>query len=125
MFKFLFNTFFCINNHLYLIFSVLIIICSGFFSSFLTLCRPPIDTKNVLNTTNVNTTYDLSKAANSDDLILKADGTAQDTITFEGEANTVKVELHDNRYRKIWTLVALRNIKEGEELTVYYTFYTV
>ena len=46
-------------------------------------------------------------------------------INHSNEANTVKVELHDDRYRKIWTLVALRNIKGGEEITVHYTFYTV
>ena len=46
-------------------------------------------------------------------------------INHSNEANTVKVELHDDRYRKIWTLVALRNIKPEEELTVRYTFYNV
>jgi len=46
-------------------------------------------------------------------------------INHSNEANTVKVELHDDRYRRIWTLVALKNIKEGEELTLSYTFYHV
>jgi len=46
-------------------------------------------------------------------------------INHANEANTVKVELHDDRYRKIWTLVALRNIKPEEELTVRYTFYNI
>jgi len=46
-------------------------------------------------------------------------------INHSNEANTVKVELHDDRYRKIWTLVALRNIKPEEELTVRYTFYNI
>ena len=46
-------------------------------------------------------------------------------INHSNEANTVKVELHDDRYRKIWTLVALRNIKPKEELTVCYTFYNI
>ena len=46
-------------------------------------------------------------------------------INHSNEANIVKVELHDDRYRKVWTLVALKNIKEGEELTVHYTFYNV
>ena len=46
-------------------------------------------------------------------------------INHSNEANIVKVELHDDRYRKIWTLVALRNIKPEEELTVRYTFYNI
>ena len=46
-------------------------------------------------------------------------------INHANDANVVKVELHDDRYRKIWTLVALRNIKKGEELTVRYTFYNI
>ena len=46
-------------------------------------------------------------------------------INHSNEANIVKVELHDDKYRKVWTLVALKNIKEGEELTVHYTFYNV
>ncbi len=40
---------------------------------------------------NDNTTYILGKAAGSTDLILKADGTAQDTITFSGTTNEVTV----------------------------------
>ena len=46
-------------------------------------------------------------------------------INHSNDANTVKVELHDDRYKKKWSLVALRNIKEGEELTVHYTFYNI
>ena len=46
-------------------------------------------------------------------------------FNHSNEANIVKVELHDDRYRKVWTLVALKNIKEGEELTVHYTFYNI
>ena len=38
-----------------------------------------------------NTTYILGKAAGSTDLILKADGTAQDTITFSGTTNQVAI----------------------------------
>ncbi|NRB36529.1 MAG: hypothetical protein HRU31_17725, partial [Rhodobacteraceae bacterium] len=66
-------------------------------------------------TTNVNTTYDLSKAANSDDLILKADGTAQDTITFEGEANTVKV---DNSVADKYTFTLQDDVEIDNNLTV-------
>ena len=54
-------------------------------------------------------------------------------INHSGEANTVKVELEINESddpllkvaTKKWNLVALRNIKEGEELTVKYTFYDI
>jgi len=46
-------------------------------------------------------------------------------INHSNDSNVVKVELHDNKYTKKWDLVALRNIKEGEELTVRYTFYKV
>ena len=54
-------------------------------------------------------------------------------INHSNDANTVKVELRINNEddpllkiaTKKWNLVALRNIKEGEELTVRYTFYNV
>jgi len=46
-------------------------------------------------------------------------------INHSEDANVVKVELHDDRYKKRWDLIALRNIKEGEEITVRYTFYAV
>jgi len=46
-------------------------------------------------------------------------------INHSNDANTVKVELHDERYKKKWNLVALKNIKAGEELTVHYTFYNI
>tara|TARA_R100001132_G_C3190843_1_gene42826 strand:- start:65 stop:376 length:312 start_codon:yes stop_codon:yes gene_type:complete len=45
-------------------------------------------------------------------------------INHADEANCVKVELKEEKYKK-WSLVTLRNIKEGEELTVSYTFYKV
>ena len=54
-------------------------------------------------------------------------------INHSDDANVVKAELlmtnHDNPslkfdYKK-WNLITLRNIKEGEELTVKYTFYKV
>ena len=49
-------------------------------------------------------------------------------INHSGDANCVKVELHMTNekfdYRK-WNLVTLQDIKEGEELTVLYTFYKV
>ena len=54
-------------------------------------------------------------------------------INHSGNANCVKVELRmtnqdkpDLKFNyKKWNLVTLRDIKEGEELTVRYTFYKV
>ena len=54
-------------------------------------------------------------------------------INHSDDANVVKVELRidekDDPLLKVatkkWNLVALRDIKEGEELTVRYTFYNV
>ncbi len=42
---------------------------------------------------NTNTTYDLNKAAASGDLVLSADGTAQDTISFAGTANEIEIDI--------------------------------
>ena len=54
-------------------------------------------------------------------------------INHSNDANTVKVELRINGEddpllkvaTKKWNLIALRDIKEGEELTVRYTFYDI
>ena len=54
-------------------------------------------------------------------------------INHSGDANTVKVELKingsDDPLLKIatkkWNLITLKDIKEGEELTVRYTFYDI
>ena len=46
-------------------------------------------------------------------------------VNHANDANCVKVELRDNQYLKKWSLVALRDIKEGEELTLRYTFYNI
>ena len=49
-------------------------------------------------------------------------------INHGGDANCVKVELrmtNDKLDYKKWNLVTLQDIKEGEELTVRYTFYKV
>ena len=46
-------------------------------------------------------------------------------VNHANDANCVKVELRDNQYQKKWSLVALRDIKEGEELTLRYTFYNI
>ena len=49
-------------------------------------------------------------------------------INHSGDANCVKVELRMTNekfdYQK-WNLVVLQDIKEGEELTVRYTFYKI
>jgi len=42
---------------------------------------------------NTNTTYGLDKAAGSANLILAADGTAQDTIVFAGTTNQIEVDV--------------------------------
>ena len=46
-------------------------------------------------------------------------------INHANDANCVKVELRESLEFKAkhWTLVALRDIKKGEELTLRYTFY--
>ena len=49
-------------------------------------------------------------------------------INHSGDANCVKVELRMTNEKfdyKKWNLVVLQDIKEGEELTVKYTFYKV
>ena len=49
-------------------------------------------------------------------------------INHSSDANCVKVELHMKNEKfdyKKWNLVTLQDIKEGEELTVRYTFYNV
>ena len=46
-------------------------------------------------------------------------------INHANDANCVKVEFNDAKYEEKWNLITLRNIKEGEELTVSYTFYKV
>ena len=49
-------------------------------------------------------------------------------INHSGDANCVKVELQMMNEKfdyKKWNLVTLQDIKEGEELTVRYTFYNV
>ena len=49
-------------------------------------------------------------------------------INHSGDANCVKVQLRMTNekfdYQK-WNLVTLQDIKEGEELTVRYTFYKI
>ena len=45
-------------------------------------------------------------------------------INHSNTPNTLKVELKEDKYKK-WNLIATKDIKEGEELTVRYTFYNV
>ena len=45
-------------------------------------------------------------------------------INHANDANCVKVALREDKYKR-WNLVTVRNIKEGEELTVRYTFYNI
>ena len=48
-------------------------------------------------------------------------------INPSNDPNCVKVELQDDETLKTkkWTLVTLRDIKEGEEITLRYTFYKI
>ena len=46
-------------------------------------------------------------------------------INHSDEDNCVKTELRDERYTKKWNLITLKNIKEGEEITLRYTFYSL
>ena len=48
-------------------------------------------------------------------------------INHSNDPSCVKIELQDDETLKTkkWTLVTLRDIKEGEELTLRYTFYKI
>ena len=48
-------------------------------------------------------------------------------INHSNDPNCVKVELQNDETLKTkkWTLVTLRDIKEGEEITLRYTFYKI
>ena len=46
-------------------------------------------------------------------------------INHAEDNNCVKTELRDENFTKKWNLMTLRNIKEGEELTLKYTFYDI
>ena len=46
-------------------------------------------------------------------------------VNHANDANCVKVELRDEQYQKKWSLVTLKDIKKGEELTLRYTFYNI
>jgi len=46
-------------------------------------------------------------------------------INHSNTPNVVKVELRDEKYTKKWSLVSLRDLKKGEEITIRYTFYNI
>ena len=49
-------------------------------------------------------------------------------INHSNTPNCAKIELHangDETFKKKWNLVTLQDIKNGEELTLRYTFYNV
>ena len=46
-------------------------------------------------------------------------------INHSDEDNCVQTELRDERYTKKWNLITLKDIKEGEEITLRYTFYNL
>ena len=46
-------------------------------------------------------------------------------INNSDDENCIKTELRDEDFTKKWNLIALKNIKKGEELTLKYTFYRV
>ena len=76
-------------------------------------------TSGIAQGTNLGTTH------------IKVDGTIFRTplggfINCDENANCVKVEMRtEGSITDKWNLLTLRNIKEGEELTLKYTFYTV
>ena len=75
-------------------------------------------TKGIGQATNLGTTHIKIK----DEIIRTPLG---GFINHAEDNNCVKTELRDENFTKKWNLITLRNIKEGEELTLEYTFYKV
>ena len=75
-------------------------------------------TKGIGQATNLGTTHIKIK----DEIIRTPIG---GFINHAEDNNCVKTELRDENFTKKWNLISLRNIKEGEELTLKYTFYDV
>ena len=75
-------------------------------------------TKGIGQATNLGTTHIKIK----DEIIRTPLG---GFINHAEDNNCVKTELRDENFTKKWNLISLRNIKEGEELTLKYTFYDV
>ena len=46
-------------------------------------------------------------------------------INHAEDNNCVKTELRDENFTKKWNLITLRDIKQGDELTLKYTFYKI
>ena len=76
---------------------------------------------------------DIKQATNLGVTHIKIDDTIVRTplggfINHSNTPNCVKVELHANGqepFRKKWSLVTTKDIKNGEEITLRYTFYHV
>ena len=75
-------------------------------------------TKGIGQATNLGTTHIKIK----DEIIRTPLG---GFINHAEDNNCVKTELRDENFTKKWNLISLRNIKEGEELRLKYTFYDV
>ena len=78
--------------------------------------------------TNLGITHMRMACLNNKEIILRTP--LGGFINHSNIANAVKVELKTGQddptcLTKKWSLVTLRNIKEGEELTLKYTFYKV
>ena len=77
------------------------------------------------------TTASIAQGTNLGTTHIKVDGEIFRTplggfINCDENANCVKVEMRaEGSITDKWNLVTLRNIKEGEELTLKYTFYKV
>tara|TARA_R100001143_G_C3230774_1_gene74599 strand:+ start:60 stop:401 length:342 start_codon:yes stop_codon:yes gene_type:complete len=78
--------------------------------------------------TNLGTTHMRMACMNNQKVILRTP--LGGFINHSNTANMVKVELKTGNsdptcLTKKWNLITLRNIKEGEELTLKYTFYNI
>ena len=85
-------------------------------------------TKGIGQGTNLGMTHTRMACMNNKEMILRTP--LGGFINHSNTANAVKVELRTGQddptcLTKKWSLVTLRDIKEGEELTLKYTFYNV
>ena len=79
--------------------------------------------KGIAQGTNLGVTHTRMACINNKEVILRTP--LGGFINHAEDNNCVKTDLRDERYTKKWNLITLRNIKEGEELTLKYTFYKV
>ena len=84
--------------------------------------------EDIAQGTNLGVTHTRMACINNKEVILRTP--LGGFINHSNTANAVKVELKTGRddptcLTKKWNLITLRNIKEGEELTLKYTFYDV